>query len=96
MVIFVFFNYDFAILYLNYIRNMLGRGWSFLAEDPEDRVVAAVICDLEHKDGAAPEVKEGAVYPDKFLKLERFFDDLKSPCEIFDTVKFYSKLMNIC
>ena len=89
MVIFVFFNYDSAILYLNYIRSMLGRGWSFLAEDPEDRVVAAVICDLEHKDGAAPEVKEcavSAVYPDKFLKLERFFDDLKGRFDVFQKV----------
>ena len=77
---------DFASLYLNYIRSMLGRGWSFLAEDPEDRVVAAVICDLEHKDGAAPEVKEGAVYPDKFLKLERFFDDLKGRFDVFQKV----------
>ena len=68
---------------------MLGRGWSFLAENPEDRVVAAVICDLEHKDNAAPEVKEGAVsavYPDKFLKLERFFDDLKGRFNVFQKV----------
>ena len=65
---------------------MLGHGWSFLAEDPEDRVVAAVICDLEHKDSAAPEVEEGAVYPDKFLKLERFFDDLKGRFDVFQKV----------
>ena len=55
-------------------------------------MVAAVICDLEHKDGAAPEVKEGAgsavraVYPDKFLKLERFFDDLKGRFDVFQKV----------
>ena len=55
-------------------------------------MVAAVICDLEHKDSAAPEVKEGAgsavsaVYPDKFLKLERFFDDLKGRFDVFQKV----------
>ena len=52
-------------------------------------MVAAVICDLEHKDSAAPEMKEGAVsavYPDKFLKLERFFDDLKGRFDVFQKV----------
>ena len=52
-----------------------------------------VLCDLLDKN--EPKMEKDGIFPQKFHQLERFFDDLKSPCEIFDTVKFYSKLMNI-
>ena len=59
----------------------------------QDQVVGVVLCDLLDKN--EPKMEKDGIFPQKFHQLERFFDDLKSPCEIFDTVKFYSKLMNI-
>ena len=65
------------------IKNILSRGWSFLAEDM-DEIVGVAVCNVEDKN-CSPEEKEG-VFPDKFLRLERFFEDLKNNCDLFETV----------
>merc|ERR1712203_363161 len=62
-------------------RNILLNGWSFLAEDM-DQVVGVVLCDLHDKN--QPILEKDGVFPQRFHQLERFFDDLKSPCDLFE------------
>ena len=51
----------------------------------QDQVVGVVLCDLHDKN--QPAVEKDGVFPQKFHQLERFFDDLKSPCDLFEKVK---------
>ena len=92
-------------------KNIMSRGWSFLAEDMvnirinvchmdhevillKDKVVGVVICDVENKDEKQEEPV--GIFPEQFLKLERFFTDLKSNIDLFEEVKMLSFLEDIC
>jgi len=75
------------------IRNILLKGWSFLAEDM-DQVVGVVICDLQDKNQS--ELEKDGVFPKKFHQLERFFDDLKSPCDLFEKTERVLDLFILC
>ena len=50
----------------------------------KEEVVGVVICDVENKN----EVREEPVgiFPEKFMKLERFFGDMKSNIDLFEEV----------
>ena len=50
----------------------------------KEKVVGVVICDVENKN----EVREEPVgiFPEKFMKLERFFGDMKSNIDLFEEV----------
>ena len=91
-------------------KNIMSRGWSFLAEDMvnirinvchmdhevillKDKVVGVVICDVENKDEKQEEPV--GIFPEQFLKLERFFTDLKSNIDLFEEVKMLSFLEDI-
>ena len=50
----------------------------------KDEVVGVVICDVENKDGKQEEPV--GIFPERFLKLERFFTDLKSNIDLFEEV----------
>ena len=50
--------------------------------------MGVVLCDLHDKN--QPAVEKDGVFPQKFHQLERFFDDLKSPCDLFEKVKISS------
>ena len=50
----------------------------------KDEVVGVVICDVENKDGNQEEPV--GILPEQFLKLERFFTDLKSNIDLFEEV----------
>ena len=50
----------------------------------QDEVVGVVICDLVEKD--QEEEASDAIFPQKFLKLNRFFEDLKKGTDLFETV----------
>jgi len=75
------------------IKSILSRGWSFLAEDM-DQVVGVAICNVEDKNCSNDE-REG-IFPDKFLKLERFFEDLKSNCDLYATTERLLDLFILC
>ena len=51
--------------------------------------MGVAICDVEVKEGdiGGPEKGDGLVFPDKFIKLEKFFEDLKSNLDLFETVR---------
>ena len=50
-----------------------------------------VLCDELQKD--EPEREREGIFPKKFLQLERFFDDLKVPCDVFEKVRFYREIL---
>ena len=50
----------------------------------EDEVVGVVICNVETKD--EEETAVDGIFPVKFKKLNRFFDDLKRGIDLFETV----------
>lgn len=54
----------------------------------KEKIVGVVICDVERKD----EVREEPVgiFPEKFLKLDRFFRDMKGNIDLFEEVKIRS------
>ena len=56
----------------------------------KEAVVGVVICDVERKD----EVREEPVgiFPEKFLKLERFFRDMKGNIDLFEEVKIRTQM----
>lgn len=74
-------------------RNIMARGWSFLAEDME-KIVGVVICDVERKD----EVREEPVgiFPETFLKLERFFRDMKGNIDLFEEQETLLDIFIVC
>ena len=47
--------------------------------------MGVVLCDLHDK--TQPMLEKDGVFPEKFHQLERFFDDLKSPYDLFEKVK---------
>ena len=51
----------------------------------KEGIVGVVICNVERKD----EIREDPVgiFPEQFLKLERFFRDMKSNIDLFEEVK---------
>ena len=57
-------------------------------DNHQDQVVGVVLCDLHHQN--QPVLEKDGVFPQKFHQLERFFDDLKSPCDLFEKVKISS------
>ena len=50
----------------------------------KDKVVGVVICDLENKNKVKKEPT--GIFPEKFLKLDKFFVDLKANIDLFETV----------
>ena len=60
-------------------------------DNHQDQVVGVALCDLHDKN--QPELEKDGVFPQKFHQLERFFDDLKSPCDLFEKVKISSLLL---
>ena len=54
-------------------------------DNHQDQVVGVVLCDLHDKN--QPALEKDGIFPQKFHQLERFFDDLKSPCDLFEKVK---------
>ena len=59
----------------------------------KDKVVGVVICDVERKEGNQEEPV--GIFPEQFLKLERFFTDLKSNIDLFEEVWIMSFLEDI-
>ena len=57
----------------------------------QDQVVGVVICTLagDNKDREQTEEEEEDPFPETFLKLERFFADLKKGCDLVRSATFY-------
>ena len=55
-----------------------------------------VICCLAEKEKTIPEKQKEGIFPDKCLKLGKFFDDLKGnfgSFDLFETVKNFSLII---
>ena len=50
----------------------------------KESVIGVVICSLEQKEKMMLEQQKDGIFPEKFFKLEKFFDDLKGNFGSFD------------